>query len=231
MDTNLNPVLFSGTNATTGTGSETPATKPPASPKKALTSDFETFLRMLTVQMQNQDPLNPVDSSDYAVQLATFSGVEQSVRTNQLLEGMAGQFTLLGMAQLSGWIGQEAKSSAGVGYSGQPTTVSFAADAKADRAVLVVRDASGAVMAREEVPPRSKDYRWLGGNAQGDPLPNGTYQLSLESYQAGALIGTTPVEGFARVTEVRNGATGPVLILDGGKSVEASKVTALRQAG
>ncbi len=41
-----------------------------------ISADFETFLKMLTVQMQNQDPLNPVDSSDYATQLATFSGVE-----------------------------------------------------------------------------------------------------------------------------------------------------------
>ena len=46
----------------------------------AESSDFETFLKMLTVQMQNQDPLNPVESTDYAVQLATFSGVEQNSR-------------------------------------------------------------------------------------------------------------------------------------------------------
>lgn len=39
-----------------------------------ITSDFNTFLRMLTVQMQNQDPLKPIESSDFAVQLATFSG-------------------------------------------------------------------------------------------------------------------------------------------------------------
>ena len=45
----------------------------------ALSSDFETFLRMLTTQLQNQDPLNPVDSADFAVQLATFSSVEQQV--------------------------------------------------------------------------------------------------------------------------------------------------------
>jgi flagellar basal-body rod modification protein FlgD len=222
----ITPTLFSGTTNPPGT------TPPPveAPKKKGISSDFETFLRMLTVQMQNQDPLNPVDSSDYAVQLATFSGVEQAVRTNQLLEGMSGQFGLLGMAQFSGWIGQEAKSSAGVGYKGQPTTVSYTADAKADRAVLVVKDASGAVMAREEMPPKAQSYRWLGGGATGNPLPHGTYNLSVESYQAGALIGTTLVEGYARVTEVRNGPTGPVLILEGGQSIAASKVTALRQA-
>lgn len=232
MDVSTPPALFSGTTANanpTAGPAAPPATEAPK--KKALASDFETFLRMLTVQMQNQDPLNPVDSADYAVQLATFSGVEQSVRTNQLLEGMSGQFGLLGMAQLAGWIGQEAKSAAAVGFNGQPTMVSYTADAKADRAVLVVKDATGAVVSREEVPARSRDYRWLGGDAAGNPLRNGTYRLSLESYQSGALIGTTPVEGYARVTEVRNGPTGPVLILEGGQSVEASKVSALRQGG
>ena len=56
-----------------------PATTPPAAPapSRAISSDFDTFLRMLTVQMRNQDPLDPIDSADYAVQLATFSGVEQ----------------------------------------------------------------------------------------------------------------------------------------------------------
>ena len=44
-----------------------------------ISSDFETFLRMLTVQLENQDPLDPTDSADYAMQLATFSGVEQQV--------------------------------------------------------------------------------------------------------------------------------------------------------
>ena len=44
---------------------------------------------MLTVQMENQDPLNPVDSADYAVQLATFSSVEQQLRTNDLLSSLA----------------------------------------------------------------------------------------------------------------------------------------------
>ena len=62
-----------------------------------ISSDFETFLKMLTTQMQNQDPLNPIESSDYAVQLATFSGVEQQVRTNQLLADLANQMGSSGL--------------------------------------------------------------------------------------------------------------------------------------
>ena len=87
------------------TSSAPPAT-PSAAPSK-ITSDFNTFLRMLTVQMQNQDPLKPIDSADYAVQLATFSGVEQQVRTNQLLADMQGKFQQLGMSEMASWIGKE----------------------------------------------------------------------------------------------------------------------------
>ena len=90
----------------------------------AISSDFNTFLRMLTVQMQNQDPLNPIDSADYAVQLATFSGVEQQVKTNQLLADMQGKFQQLGMAEMASWIGKEARSAAPVSYDGSPVTLS-----------------------------------------------------------------------------------------------------------
>jgi flagellar basal-body rod modification protein FlgD len=71
---------------------QTPQSPNQTTRSKALTSDFETFLRMLTVQMKNQDPLNPIESSDFAVQLATFSGVEQQVKTNDLLTKLADSF-------------------------------------------------------------------------------------------------------------------------------------------
>ena len=70
---------------TTATATNTGLTK-----STVIGSDFDTFLKLLTTQMKNQDPLNPIDSTDYATQLATFSGVEQQTRTNQLLESLSG---------------------------------------------------------------------------------------------------------------------------------------------
>ena len=98
---------------------------PPTTPAATseISSDFETFLRMLTVQMQNQDPLNPVDSSDYAVQLATFSGVEQQVLTNDLLRGLAAQNGTAGLAQMASWVGMEARAVGPAYFDGAPITV------------------------------------------------------------------------------------------------------------
>ncbi|MBK6468824.1 MAG: flagellar hook assembly protein FlgD [Rhodobacter sp.] len=199
-----------------------------ASAPGAISSDFNTFLRMLTVQMQNQDPLNPIESADYAVQLATFSGVEQQVRTNQLLDAMAMQFSLVGMSQLAGWVGQEARAAAPVWYSGAPVTLSPNPVANADRAVLVVRDAAGNTVSREDLPMSSEPYLWLGGDALGDPLPDGRYSLSLESWRDEEVIQEDPVEYYGRVIEARGGAGGVRLVFEGGIEVAATEITALR---
>lgn len=199
-----------------------------APPAGGLTSDYTTFLKMLTVQMQNQDPLNPVDSTDYAVQLATFSGVEQQVRTNDLLEGLSRAFGVMGMAQLAGWVGQEARAEAPVWMDGDPVTLSPNPAQGADRAVLVVMDAVGAVQAREDLPVSAEPWRWTGRDAAGAALPPGRYTLALESHRNGEVIATTPVEAYARIREAQGGPDGTMLVLEGGIRVRADAITALR---
>ena len=78
-------------------------------------SDFETFLKMLTTQIKNQDPLNPMEGTEFAVQLATFSGVEQQVQTNTLLQQMLSNGTN-GLGELSGWIGRDVRTTAPVWF-------------------------------------------------------------------------------------------------------------------
>jgi flagellar basal-body rod modification protein FlgD len=208
----------------TSAASPSPA---PAAPAK-ITSDFTTFLRMLTVQMQNQDPLKPIDSADYAVQLATFSGVEQQVRTNQLLADMQGKFQQMGMSEMAGWIGKEARSAAPVIYDGAPVTLSPNPAVGADRAVLVVRDVQGNLVSREEIAVSAEPYQWLGAGADGAPLSQGVYSIELESLNGERVIDSRPVEHYAKVIEARGGPQGTKLMLEGGFEVLAADVTALR---
>lgn len=212
-----NPTVSTSPAAPTGSGTK-------------ITSDYMTFLRMLTVQMQNQDPLNPIESSDYAVQLATFSGVEQQVRTNELLTQMATRFQQFGMAEMAGWIGKEARSNAPVHFDGSPVTLMPTPVGEATRTVLVVKDAQGNLVAREEIPVSAAPYRWLGAGADGMPLRPGAYAITLESLKGDEVIGTRPVEHYALVTEARSGTEGTKLVLKGGVEVAASSVTALREA-
>ena len=204
------------------------APPPPATQAdKLISSDFNTFLKMLTTQLKNQDPLNPMDNSEYAVQLATFSGVEQQVKTNTLLESLGTQLGLSGLATYAGWVGKEARADMPVWYSGKPVTLAAQPDPQADSADLVVTDAAGLVVARQPVPLEAGTVAWSGLDPAGVPMPAGRYGFALESFAQGVRIATTPTEAYARVIEARGGAT-PTLVFDGGIEVEARTVTALR---
>lgn len=206
------------------------ATATAATPKKAaaISSDFNTFLKMLTTQLKNQDPLKPIDSADYAVQLATFSGVEQQVKTNQLLEGLSSQFGVMGMSQLAAWVGQEARASGPVWMDGDAVSLAPELKTGADRGVLVVRDATGTMVAREDMAAGTTAYEWRGNDIAGNPLPTGKYNLSLESYTGETLLGSSEVQAYARIREAKNGPLGTTLMLEGGIEVAAKDITALR---
>lgn len=209
------------------------STQPAASTATAapsrISSDFETFLRMLTTQMQNQDPLNPLEASDFAVQLATFSSVEQQVRTNDLLSGLGQQMSLMGLAQLSGWVGREARAAVPVAFTGTPVELFPDPPVIADSAELVVRNAAGTEVYRGPVPVDAQSIEWSGTTTTGAPAPAGTYSFSLDSYSYDEPIAQQPLESYARITEARTSEGQTVLVLQGGVQVAATDVTGLRQ--
>ena len=197
----------------------------------ALSSDFETFLRMLTVQMKNQDPLNPIESSDFAVQLATFSGVEQQVKTNDLLgrlaEGLAGS----AITEFAGWIGREVRTAATAQFAGTPLLLYPGAEpSPAQTGFLVVRDQTGSPVARSPLPPGDQPLVWAGVGPDGTPFAPGLYRFEIELVENGSVVRTAPVEHYARVGEVRAGPAGPVLLLPSEVTVPTSEVTAVREA-
>lgn len=221
----------------TAVNSITPAATPNAtntSTEKSgtlVSSDFQTFLMMLTTQMQNQDPLNPIESSDYAVQLATFSGVEQQVKTNDLLQSLASQMGLMGMTQLAGWVGMEARAAAPAYFDGAPITLSPSPAVNASTTQLVVTDEGGKEVERLEQGLLTDPISWTGQNTNGAHYPDGIYNFRLESYDSnGTLIVDTPVEVYSRITEAQGSTEGTILVLRGGISIRSDDVTALRES-
>lgn len=197
---------------------------------RMVTSDFETFLRMLTTQLENQDPLNPMESSEFAVQLATFSGVEQQVRTNDLLNSLVTQTDATGLADLAGWVGMEAKSRATYVFDGSSLTLEPDVYPGADRAILVISNDIGEELGRVDIPNDGAAFNWLGTGTGGDPLPPGSYQFSVEGFAGQTRLGSTPLEEYKTVREVQIGATGPLLVMSDGSRVLAEAVNAVRAA-
>ncbi len=191
-----------------------------------ISSDFETFLRMLTVQMQNQNPLEPIEASDFAVQLATFSGVEQQVRTNDLLGELTNR---MGLSELAGWVGRDVLSSAPHFIDGAEVRLVPPEVVGSDYAELVLRDQSGIEVGRFPTDPNATEITFDPRTGNDAGLPSGYYEIKMESFSAGRLVSTAPVLGYAQVEEARIDAGHVLLVLEGGHIIDSSKVIGLRE--
>jgi flagellar basal-body rod modification protein FlgD len=199
-----------------------------AEDKTVISSDFTTFLKMLTTQMQNQDPLDPMDSTDFAVQLATFSGVEQQVKTNDILQGVKDQLGAMSMSDLAGWVGMEARAVAPAWFSGSPVTLQPNPASGAEQTYVVVKDDQGNVVDREQIPVSDQSVTWAGVTATGDPYPPGLYSFYLESDSQGQVLSLDQMPVYNEVVEARSENGDTILVLSGGTEVSAADVDALR---
>ena len=219
------------TSTTTGTTTTTTTTPSATSADTlpAADSDYQTFLVMMTTQMQNQDPTDPMSSDQLAVQLATFSGVELQTQTNDLMTQLLAATNSQAMSQMAGWVGDLARIDAPVYYDGAPVTLSPNPAMDATKATLVVTDGNGVEVDRRDLPSvSSADYIWDGKDSTGTPLATGVYTLTLESYQDTTLLGSTGVEYYAPVQEIRSSPSGVTILVPGDIEVPSAYVTALR---
>ncbi|AFO89371.1 MULTISPECIES: flagellar hook capping FlgD N-terminal domain-containing protein [Phaeobacter] len=203
-----------------------------AEPKKTtgIASDFETFLKMLTAQARYQDPLEPIDSTEYSAQLAQFSMVEQQVQGNEVLEGIQAQLGLANMAAMSGWVGMETRSAAPAYFDGtNPVTVSPNPAQIADTVHLVVKDDTGKEVQRISLPVSAEPYQWQGIDDDGYAFDPGSYSFTLESQKNGEVVLSDTAETYTRVKETQMRGNEVALILEGGSAILASSVTALRE--
>ncbi|CAD0186176.1 Basal-body rod modification protein FlgD [Ruegeria sp. THAF57] len=217
--------MINPTTSTIHTGAQTPASQPQAA---GLASDFETFLLMLTAQAKNQDPLEPLDSSEYASQLAQFSMVEQQVQTNALLSGLSVSMGNVGLEQLAGWVGMDVRSASAFQFDGAPVKLFAKPDVAASSASIVVRNASGTVVDRVPASPSNSEFVWTGTDSADNSVPAGTYSAALESYDGEDLLSEQTASAYNRVVEAQAVDDALLLTLESGQIIPVSMVSAVR---
>lgn len=208
----------------------TPAAKPaPRADRAAVpASDFQTFLTLLTAQMRNQDPLKPMESTEFVAQLASFSAVEQQIRSNDRLDRIAEALGGGSQAGIAQWIGREVRAPVAASFQGLPVEVEVTPRSGAEGAVLVVTNAAGHEVARRNVDPAAERVSWDGTNALGQVQPHGSYRFILETRRGEQVTDTQPGRVFATVEEVRLEEGVPSLVLAGGERIGLEAVTGVR---
>ena len=195
-----------------------------------ITSDFDTFLKLLSTQLQYQDPLDPLESTDFAVQLATFSGVEQQVMTNELLVALGDTLAASSVADMANWIGTVIRAPMPAYFDGEPVTISPNPAAISDKVELVVTNEDGEEVERMEIPVSAEPITWLGTDEYGIPYEEGVYFFEVVSYSEGDVILSEPAQIYGEVQEVVSEGGQILLVLEGDVAVASSQVTALSGA-
>jgi len=176
--------------------------------------EFNNFLQLLTAQIRNQDPLSPLDSTQFVEQLATFSTLEQQVRSNSSLEGIAQGINELQSLIANQWLGQTVSvESPNITFTGEPVEFGFTSTDAADRAVLTVRDSENRVIWSEDLDNTQGTHSWNGQTAAGvSALPGESYHLSIDLFEQSDFLGSVAPRIVTMVTDVSTGANGVPLL-------------------
>jgi flagellar basal-body rod modification protein FlgD len=199
--------------------------------KKSAGLNKDDFLKLFVTQLQNQDPLNPQDSTQFVSQLAQLTQVEQAYNTNTNLQNMLNQGgNSLTMSSVS-LIGKDIKAQGDQVnlQSGSPSTINFSLAQAADQVTVSVLDASGTVIKTISGGAKGAgegSVSWDGTNSAGTALSPGAYSFSVAAKDAGGTsITTTPlVKG--RVDGVDLSGATPVLTI-GNVKLNLTNVTSV----
>jgi flagellar basal-body rod modification protein FlgD len=181
-----------------------------STPSQATTSnslidpDFNMFLSLLTAQMQNQDPLDPMDTSAYTQQLVQFSQVEQTIQQSGTLKDILSKLSNQDMTQAASFIGREVRFDTPVaGLSDAPATWSYTLESEPATLTATVTDESGKVVHTETLTPsEAARYSWDGTLANGSRAAEGVYTLALDAKDASGNAVAAVINSIGTVKDV-----------------------------
>ena len=182
-----------------------------------LSSDYTMFLRLLTTQMQNQDPLSPMDSSQYTQQLVQYSQVEQSIQQTSALKDILARLGSQDMMQASTLIGKQASYSGASAGLSAASPAQWAWEMQGTPASLIasIRDASGREVERRTLSPDTRSFSWDGALSAGGSAPEGAYSLALDARDSNGQPVTAILSASGTVSAVSRADDGVTLTING----------------
>lgn len=205
------------TSAITGNGSTV------ISPTVA--DNFQTFLQLLTTQLQNQNPLDPLDTNQFTQQLVQFAQVEQQLKSNDQLATLISVQQAMQTTQALGYVGHI------VALEGKTTTLvngmagwSFNAT-KPATATINIQNAAGSTVysGTFSLQAGTQNFVWDGRDNNGNKMPDGEYTLTITATDANGQTTAVSTEIQGVVDSVDVSKSPPVLNV-GGKDFTLDKV-------
>jgi flagellar basal-body rod modification protein FlgD len=206
-------------------------TKPPASSTSNGTSAkdlSQNFLKMLTVQLQNQDPLNPMDNAAMTAQLAALNQVDGINKLNTSVTSLVAQMQSANFMNLASSVGKTALAAGSKAYyAGSPVSMGAKLDASASSLKAVIRDANGQIVDQIDFGPTSSgvlDFIWDGSNQDGQQVPQGMYSLELTATDAQGKVSYPDSYVGAMVASIGQEGSDLKVGLSDGRNILSSEI-------
>lgn len=199
----------------------------------SLATNYESFLTLLVAQVQNQDPLEPMESSQFVDQLATLTQVEQTVQMNSQMENLRSQLALNAALSETGMIGREVTGpSDTVQFDGDKAVFSYELAADAATVQAQIRDASGnliAVIDGLSITGKTlHEVEWDGTDTVGNKVAAGQYHLSIAAVDAEGGAGSYNSYTNATVLAVEYSDSSTYLQLSNGNRINSGEIVRAR---
>ena len=205
--------------------------------RTSLTTNKETFLKLLTTQLKNQDPLSPTDTTQMTQQITQMTGVEQQLVTNDLLAALVGMNSGTGLSEGVSMIGKQVTAiTDNSTLKNGKATFSWTQPGASTSLKVEIKNAAGKVV-RTLVPDDQKSgdhtITWDGKDDAGAQLPDGgVYTIAVTAKGGdGKELKVTNIKGRAEgvVSAVDNTTGQPMVVVDG-KTIPVDNVVGIKAA-
>ena len=199
-----------------------------------LADNFDTFLTLLTEQLKNQDPLDPLESEQFVQQLVQFSSVEQRIASNESLEALLALQQSDAQLKALDFIGKEATVNTRYNLlQDGEATWEYGLSQEADSVEILIFDEKGTQVRRldGETGEGVHAVTWDGKDQAGNTLPEGVYEIEIIAKDADKNAIDYATRVSHRVTGVEmSGGQAQVSFANGELVLPASLVTSVREA-
>ena len=196
--------------------------------RSGIADNFDTFLQLLTTQLKNQNPLDPLDTNAFTQQLVQFSSVEQQLKTNDFLSALVQANTNTVQTNAVNYIGKTVSAS---GTRSELVNGKAVWNFRLDDAATVdvtIKDANGNVVYTENgaLQAGAGTFQWNGKTSTGSTAPDGTYSITMTGVNVEGKNVPISTEFTGVVTGIDFTGTEPVLLI-GSTRVNLSGVTTI----
>lgn len=216
-----NSASYSATSSTDSSSSSDTSTGALSS----IANNENNFLKLLTTQLQHQDPSSPMDSKDMAAQIAQFASVEQQAQTNVNLKNMISLQESSQLTQSSSLVGKTATfSNASLPLQSGKASINYSAGS-GQTIGISVSNSAGTIVKHDFIQASggSSSWTWDGKDDSGNQLSDGSYSVAVKTVDNNGNTSDIPFTSSGKITGIQKGTSG-VNVMMGSSSIPFSSV-------